>query len=128
VAAVTAAPASADPPTEFTVGFTLYGEPDPCAPGETHDVTFTFQAQEQSNLKTTVWVVDSYAESTRGYVGNGTETQVTNQNWIIDHVNWQLVHPETGDRFKVKGDFRIDVSSGEVVHEHFAMTCEGRVR
>lgn len=127
VTAVTAVPALADPPTKFTIGFTLYDEPDPCAPGETHDVTFTFQIQEQANRKTTVWVIDSYAETTNGYVASGTETQVINKNWIVDHFNWQNVHPETGNRFKVKGDFRIDVATGEAIQENFRMTCEGRV-
>lgn len=98
--AMAVAPAGANPPTEFTTGFTLFDEPDPCYPGETHDVTFTFHIQEQANRNTTVWVVDSYAETTRGYVAFGTETQVVNKNWIIDHFNWQNVHPETGDRWR----------------------------
>ena len=127
VTAVTAVPALADPPTEFTIEYTLYGEPDPCAPGETDDVTFTFHVQELANKNTTVWVIDSYSESTNGYVGSGTETLVTNTNWINDHFNWQSVQPETGNRFKVKGDFRINVATGEFVQENFSMTCEGRV-
>lgn len=127
VTTVMAVPALADPPTDFTVGYTLYDEPDPCAPGETFDVTFTFHVQERANKNTTVWVIDSYAETTNGYVGNGTETQVINSNWIIDHFNWQNVQPETGDRFKVKGDFKINVATGETVQDNFSMTCEGLV-
>lgn len=127
VTAATAVPALADPPTEFTIGFTLYDEPDPCAPGEMFDVTFTFHVQEQANRNTTVWAIDSYSETTNGYVGNGTETQVINGNWLMDHYNWQLVHPETGNRFKVKGDLKVDVATGEVVQDNFRMTCLGRV-
>ena len=128
VTGLAAAPAAADPPTEFTIGRTLYGEPNPCRPGETQDVTFTFHVKELANRNTTVWVVDSYAETTDGYVGNGTETQVTNKKWLIDHFNWQNVDPETRNRFSVKGAFKMDLATGEATIEDFTMRCEGRVR
>ncbi len=124
--AVVATPALADPPGDFTIENTLNGEPDPCHPGETMDVTFTFHVQEMANRNTLVWVVDSYAESTRGYVATGVETQVVNGKWLIDRFNWQNVHPETGDRFKVQGRFKIDLESGEAVQEEFRMTCLGK--
>lgn len=122
---VFAGPALANQPTEFTVGFTLFDEPDPCHPGETHDVTFTFHVQEMANHNTLVWVVDSEAESTAGYVGNGTETQVVNKKWLIDHFNWQIVNPETGDRFKVHGQIKVDLATGDTVQDVFRMTCMG---
>lgn len=128
VTALAAAPAAAAPPTEFTVGFTLYDEPNPCQPGQTQDVAFTFHVKELANRNTTVWVIDSYAETTDGYVANGTETQVTNKKWLIDHFNWQNVHPETRNRFSVKGAFKIDLATGEATIEEFSMRCEGRVR
>jgi hypothetical protein len=124
--AIAATPALADPPGDFTVVDTLYGEPDPCHPGETMDVTFTYHVQEMANRNTLVWVVDSYAESTRGYVANGVETQVVNKKWLIDRFNWQNVNPETGDRFTVKGRFKIDLESAEAVQEEFSMTCLGK--
>ena len=122
---VVAAPALAGTPTEFTVGFTLYGEPDPCHPGETQDVTFEFQALEMASANNLVWVVDSYSESTAGYVGNGVETQVVNSNWLIDLFNWQSVNPETGDRFKVQGLIKIDLETGDFIQDELRMTCLG---
>ncbi len=124
--AIVATPALANPPEEFTIVDTLYGEPDPCHPGETMDVTFTYNVREMANRNTLVWVVDSQAESTAGYVANGVETQVVNTKWIVDRFNWQNVHPETGDRFKVQGRFKINVESGEAVQEEFRMTCLGK--
>lgn len=123
--AVMAAPALADQPVDFTLESTLYGEPDPCNPGEPMDVSFTFDVYQPVDRNTLVWVVDSYMESTSGYVGNAAEAQVVNGNWLIDRFNWQLRNAETGDKALVQGRTTIDLESGDATMLEFRMVCLG---
>ena len=128
-AALMAVPALADSPTEFTAGFTIYGEPDPCTndPVDDMDTTFTFDVKEHQHNNNTVLIVDSSATSTTGYIGNGTEIIVETGKWFIDRFNWQMVNPETGNRFSVKGNMKIDLETGDIVLEGMQFRCEGGV-
>lgn len=119
-----AAPALADQPVEFEFGVTDT-DTDPCT-GETMNVDLRFSVKAHEHPKTIVWVIDSYGVTSNGYVGNGHETQVTNQNKWVSVFNWVTVNEETGARILIKGRFLVDLGTGEYQHAGVELTCVGR--
>ncbi len=107
-----AIPAVADAPMEFEITRVLEGETDPCT-GETIDVYFTWQAREHVHNNNVVTRFDGYAETSNGYVANGTENQVINKKWLTTTFNWMNIRETDGNRYSVKGHVKIDLETGE---------------
>ncbi len=121
---LTALPAAADPPVEFSVSVPDVGV-DPCT-GEDFTVLLTFNIELHEHQNNTVLIIDSSSATSHGYEGNGHETAVTNQNHYISVFNWQAVNDETGGRFALKGKFKVDLETGEVQLEKFEFRCVGQ--
>ncbi len=120
----TALPAAADQPVEFSFTVTV-DDTDPCT-GEAITAVLEFNIKAHDHANTVLWVIDSHSETSNGYVGEGHETQVRNQNHLISVFNWHSVNDATGARVKTKGRFFLELDTGEVRHASFERTCVGR--
>lgn len=119
----TTIPALADQPADFVIEATET-DTDPCT-GEAMTIyaTFTGRAHEHSN--NSVVTIDSYATTSNGYVGNGTETTLTIGDKFISTFNWVAVNPDTDARILVKGRFHIDLGTGDVKRAGVELRCAG---
>lgn len=120
--------AAADRPVEWTLTDVRPAQPNPCAPGETQDVTLTFHVKEHRHAHNSVLVSKSVVTTSAGFVGErgGPETQVINGSRFIDVVNQVMSNPTTGERFKVGFRLMIDLDTGEVLADDMTMRCLGR--
>lgn len=125
VTVIGALPALADAPEEFVITRVMEGEIDPCT-GESMDVFFTWQVRAHVHSNNEVTRFDGYAETSTGYVANGTETQVVNGKWLTTTFNWMNDRNEDGKKFSVKGRVKIDLETGDFVKLDVVFRCLGR--
>ncbi len=120
---LTVLPAAADAPVEFSFSATDT-DVDPCT-GEHMTVNLLFNVKAHEHGNNTVLIIDAHGETSNGYVGEGHETAVTNQNHWISVFNWQVTNDETGARFIIKGRFKIDLETGGAQMDSVELTCTG---
>ncbi len=115
-----AAPAAADPPVEFSETVT-FEDLNPCDPPNTHEITIVFNIKLHEHENNTVLILDSTTSTDDGFVGNGHETAVFTKDNFLSTFNFVQTHPETGEKFTVKGNFKL--VQGEVKVDNFKFNC-----
>lgn len=122
LAVAVAAPANAGPRFEVHDEIT-FTDVDPCT-GGTHDVTIavTFLVHEHDGRAVARGV--RTLTTTAGYVGRGTSSFVSNGEVEMFRFT-DLLADASGNRVRASGVFVLDVSSGAVRVDKFALTCVG---
>jgi len=123
VALVFAVPAAADPPTAFP-SEEVFPDVNPCT-GDIMTVTIT--ATDFVHLHDGRLVVRSERtiRTSDGAVGHGTGSLVDNGQVIRASMTDIVMNTSAGYRFRARGVFVLDVSTGTVRVESFELTCLG---
>jgi hypothetical protein len=123
VAFAFAAPAAADPRTEFPI-FDMFPDVNPCT-GSPMTVTFVgtlfvhvHDSREVNQAHRTITTSD-------GFVGHGTDTFVDNGRVIMFRQTDIMTNATTGDRFRAQFLFVLDLSTETVRVERGGLTCLG---
>ena len=123
VALAVAAPAAADPPTEFPI-FDEFPDVNPCT-GAPMTVTFVGTLFVHVHGSREVNLAHRTITTSDGFVGHGTDLFVDNEQIIKFTVNDILMNATTGDRFRVRIVFVLDLSTETVRVQRFERTCLG---
>lgn len=116
------APAIADAPTDYIVSRS-FEDVNVCT-GETRTVTLTFSVSEHHHGDDILKTVKGSEETSDGYAGQGTETtRIVDGNRVFTNVKWISSNDETGGRYKVEHDLRINPSTGEVLEDELFIRC-----
>lgn len=109
-------------PDEFT-DTAAFVDVNPCT-GQLHEVSITFQIRQHLHRNNEVVTIVSSTATSEGHVGAGTQTLViTSDGQLRTTFNDMVEHPETGEKFSVKGHQRIDTATGQIVRDRFEMRC-----
>ena len=117
-----AGPASADRPVAIADHDTFV-DVDPCT-GLEHEVTIavTFFVHDHNGMTVARGV--RTLSTSGGYAGRGTSSFVANGNVEVFRFS-DLLTNSSGNRIRASGLFVLDLSSGVVRVERFALTCLG---
>jgi len=120
VALVFAGPAAADSPTteEFVDVFT---DVNPCT-GDVMTVTFVGTAYIHEHGSRFVVRAERTITTSDGFVGHGTDSFVDNGQ-VVKFRQTDIMTNASGDRFRARGVFVLDLSTGTVRVERFELTC-----
>ena len=118
--ALTAVPASADPPATFTFSKVLEYT-NPCT-GEVHDYTYTVEARDHDH-DSIVGVGRSTIETDDGYVGSGPDPIVANSSFFLGHSTYILTNEETGSKVRTHYIVKVDLATGDVLLERDEWSC-----
>jgi hypothetical protein len=121
-ALVVAAPAAADRPTEFPI-LDVFPDVNPCT-GNVMTVTFVGTVFVHFHDSRIVAHAHRTITTSDGFVGHGTDTFVANGQ-IEMFRQTDIMTNASGDRFRARGVFVLDVSTGTVRVERFELTCLG---
>lgn len=122
VALAFAAPAVADPPTEFPI-LVEFQEVNPCT-GETVTVTYVGTAFFHFHDSRTVARSERTITTSDGFAGHGTDSFVQNgQVFTTRHDD--VLTDASGDRFLVRDVLVVDLSTETVRVDRFELTCLG---
>ena len=122
VALAFAAPAAADRPTEFPI-LDVFPDVNPCT-GDDMIVTFVGTAFVHEHGSRVVVRSERTITTSDGFVGHGTDTFVANGQVFV-FTQTDILTNASGDRFRARGVFVGDVSTGTVRVERFELTCLG---
>ena len=122
VALAFAAPATADPPTEFPI-LDVFPDVNPCT-GNPMTVTFVGTAFVHSHDSRVVVRAERTITTSDGFVGHGTDNFVDNGQ-VVMFRQTDIMTNDSGDRFRARGLFVLDLSSETVRIERFELTCLG---
>jgi hypothetical protein len=122
VAFAFAAPAAADPPTEFPI-LDVFPDVNPCT-GNPMTVTFVGTAFVHFHDSRVVARAQRTITTSDGFVGHGTDTFVDNGQVIMSRLT-DIMTNASGDRFRAHFVFVLDVSTGTVRVERGELTCLG---
>jgi hypothetical protein len=123
VALVVAVPAAADPPTEFPI-FDVFPDVNPCT-GNPMTVTFVGTVSVHFHGSREVSVAHRTITTSDGFVGHGTDSFVDNGQVIMFRLTDILTNATTGDRFRARSLFVLDLSTETVRVERGGLTCLG---
>lgn len=116
--AALASPASAQKPPKVEASVT-FPEVNPCT-GEPQMVTLSWVITVHKNQNNSVATFKTTVETTDGFSGRGTETEVFTGDKRINSLN---IRTTNGDQVAmVKGQRRIDLATGEVTN-NFRSYC-----
>lgn len=122
VALAFAAPAAADPPT--AEAFTdVFDDVNPCT-GEVMTVTFVGTAFIHEHGSRIVVHAERTITTSDGFVGHGTDSFVDNGQ-IVKFRQTDIMTNASGDHFRARGLFVLDLSTDTVRVERFELTCLG---
>jgi hypothetical protein len=123
VALAIAAPAAADPPTEFPI-LDVFPDVNPCT-GTPMTVTFTgtFFVHEHGSRE--VVRAQRTITTSDGFVGHGTDSFVNNGQVVKFRQTDIMTNASTGERFRARGVFVLDLSTETVRVDRFELTCLG---
>jgi hypothetical protein len=123
VALAFAAPAAADPPIQIPI-LDVFPDTNPCT-GSPMTVTFVgtlsvhvHDSREVNHAHRTITTSD-------GFVGHGTDSFVDTGKIIKFTQTDIMTNAITGDRFRARGVFVLDLSTETVRVERFELTCLG---
>ena len=120
VALAVAAPASADPPA--TVMFEdVFPDVNPCT-GTNMTVTIATTAYVHEHGSREVVHAQRTITTSDGFVGRGTDTFVDNGQIILFRQT-DIMTNASGDRFRARGVFVLDLSTETARVESFELTC-----
>ena len=122
VALVVAAPAAADPPTAFPIE-DVFLDVNPCT-GDTMTVTFVGTVSVHEHGSRVVAIAHRTITTSDGFVGHGTDSFVDNGRVLMSRIT-DIMTNASGDRFRARGVFVLDISTGTVRVERFELTCLG---
>jgi hypothetical protein len=122
VALAFAAPAAADRPTEFPI-LDVFPDVNPCT-GNPRTVTFVGTAFVHFHDSRMVGRSQRTITTSDGFVGHGTDSFVANGQVFVFRQT-DILTNASGDRFRARGVFVVDVSTGTVRVERFELTCLG---
>ena len=125
VAFAFAAPAAADPPTEFPI-LDVFSDVNPCT-GNPMTVTFAGTGYEHLHGSRVVVRARRTITTSDGFVGHGTDTFVDNGRVLISRIS-DIMANDSGDRFRAHFVFVLDLSTETVRVEKGGLTCVGRKR
>ena len=123
VALAVAAPAAADPPTEFPI-LDVFEDVNPCT-GDVMTVTFTGTFFVHEHGSRVVVRGDRTITTSDGFVGHGTDSFVDNGQVLVFRQT-DIMTNASGDRFRARGVFVLDISTDTVRVERFELTCLSR--
>ena len=118
-----AAPAAADRPAEFPI-FDVFPDVNPCT-GNTMTVTFVGTLFVHQHGSREVNIARRTITTSDGFVGHGTDTFVDNDHVIMFRLTDILTNAATGDRFRARSLFVLDLSTETVRVERGGLTCLG---
>jgi hypothetical protein len=123
VALVFAAPAAADAPTieQFV---DVFDDVNPCT-GEVMTVTFVGTAYIHEHESRFVVRAERTITTSDGFVGHGTDSFVDNGQVVKFRQTDIMTNATTGQRFRARGVFVLDLSTDTVRVERFELTCLG---
>ena len=118
-----AVPAVADPPTEFPI-LDVFEDVNPCT-GDVMTVTFvgTFFVHEHDSRA--VVRGERTITTSDGFVGHGTDSFVDNGHVLMFRQTDIMTNASSGERFRARGLFVLDLSTETVRIERFELTCLG---
>ena len=118
-----AGPAAADRPAAFTF-VDVFPDVNPCT-DTAMTVTITSNGVIHEHGSREVVHVERTITTSDGFAGRGTESFVDNGQVRRARLT-DIMTNAFGDRFRAHGVFVLDVSSGTVRVQRFALTCLGR--
>lgn len=118
---VVAAPAGADPPTQFGPFEDTFDDVNPCT-GLVHTVTIAATFFVHSHPGGVV--ADRTLSTSSGFFGEGTSSFVNNGKVEMFRFT-DLLSNDAGDRIQATGVFVEDLSTGTVRVDRFELTCLG---
>jgi hypothetical protein len=122
---VMASPASADKPAEYPI-FDQFEDTNPCT-GLEHMITFEGTERVHEHKNNVVIKIRIAVTTSDGFEGNLVGNVVLKDfgefgpRSVKDGLNAMLTNSETGQKFSVKGQFRI--RNGEFVSDTFRFRC-----
>ena len=123
VALAFAAPAAADPPTQFPI-FDVFPDINPCT-GTPMTVTFVGTLFVHVHDSREVNIAHRTITTSDGFVGHGTDSFVDNGQVIKFTQTDIMTNATTGDRFMARNVFVLDVATETVRVGRFELTCLG---
>ena len=123
VALAFAVPAAADPPTQFPI-LDVFPDVNPCT-GNPMTVTFVGTAYVHFHGSRIVGRSQRTITTSDGFVGHGTDNFVDNGQVFRFRQTDILTNAVSGDRFRARGVFVLDISTDTVRVERFELTCLG---
>jgi hypothetical protein len=115
-----AVPAAANPPTAFPFE-DVFPDVNPCT-GDVMTVTIAGTAFVHSHGSRIVVHSERTITTSDGFAGHGTDTFVDNGQ-IIMFRQTDIMTNDSGDRFRARGVFVLDVSTDTVRVDSFELTC-----
>ena len=122
VALAFAVPAAADPPTQFPI-LDVFPDVNPCT-GTPMTVTFVGTAYVHFHGDRVVARAQRTITTSDGFVGHGTDNFVDNGQVIMNRLTDIMTHA-SGDRFRARFVFVLDLSTGTVRVDKGGLTCLG---
>ena len=117
-----AAPAAADRPTEFPI-LDVFPDVNPCT-GNPMTVTFVGTVLVHFHDSGVVAIAHRTITTSDGFSGHGTDSFVDNGQVLMARIT-DILTNASGDRFRARGVFVLDISTGTVRVERFGLTCLG---
>jgi hypothetical protein len=121
-ALVVAAPAAADRPTEFPI-LDVFPDVNPCT-GNPMTVTFVGTVLVHSHGSREVAIAHRTITTSDGFVGHGTDSFVDNGQVLRARLT-DIMTNASGDRFRARFVFVLDLSTGTVRVDKGGLTCLG---
>ena len=122
VALAFAAPAAADRPTQFPI-LDVFPDVNPCT-GNPMTVTFVGTAYVHFHGDRVVARAQRTITTSDGFVGHGTDNFVDNGQVLMSRIT-DIMTNASGDRFRARGVFVLDLSTDTVRVDRFELTCLG---
>ena len=122
VALAFAVPAAADPPTEFPI-LDVFEDVNPCT-CDVMTVTFTGTFFVHEHDSRAVVRGERTITTSDGFVGHGTDSFVDNGQVLVFR-QADIMTNASGDHFRARGLFVLDLSTDTVRIERFELTCLG---
>ena len=122
VALAFAAPAAADRPTQFPI-LDVFPDVNPCT-GTPMTVTFVGTAYVHFHGDRVVARAQRTITTSDGFVGHGTDNFVDNGQVIMNRLT-DIMTNASGDRFRARFVFVLDLSTGTVRVDKGGLTCLG---
>jgi len=117
-----AAPAAADRPTEFPI-LDVFHDVNPCT-GNVMTVTFVGTVSVHFHGSRVVANAHRTITTSDGFVGHGTDSFVDNGRVLMSRIT-DIMTNTSGDRFRARGVFVLDLSTETVRVDRFELTCLG---
>jgi hypothetical protein len=117
-----AAPAAANPPAEFPI-LDVFPDVNPCT-NTPMIVTFTGTASVHEHGSRVVAIAHRTITTSDGFVGHGTDSFVENGHVLMSRIT-DVMTNASGDRFRARGVFVLDLQTDTVRVDRFSLTCLG---